>query len=68
MGVFETRYQVNFGSVCGLSTVVAYKLGLSKVGVFQTRFEVNSGYVCGLTTFVACTLDLSTVTRHSLSC
>ena len=41
------------GSVCGLSTVVACKLGLSTVGVFKTSFQVNSGSLCGLSKVVA---------------
>ena len=37
VGVFQNSFQVNSGSVCGLSAVVASKLRLSTVGVFQTR-------------------------------
>jgi len=55
---FKTLLQVNSG--CGLSTVVACKLGLSTVAVFQTRLQINSGSVCGLSTVVACKLALST--------
>jgi len=43
IGMFQTRFQVNSGYVCGLSTVDASKLGLLTVGVFKTRFQVNSG-------------------------
>ena len=46
---------------CGLSTVVACKLGQSTVCVFKTLLQVNSGFVCGLSTVVACELGLSTV-------
>ena len=58
---FKHSFPGNSGSVCGLSTAVACKLGLSTVGVFQTRFQVNSGSVCGLSTVVAWKLGLLTV-------
>ena len=46
--VSKNRFHINAGSVCGLSTVVACKLGQSTVCVFKTRLQVNSGFVCGL--------------------
>ena len=38
VGVFQTRFQVNSGSVSDLLTVVACKLGLSTVGLFEQLF------------------------------
>ena len=56
---FNKSFPDNSGSVCCLSTVVAYKLGLSTVSVFENRFQVNSGSVCGLSTVVAWKLGLT---------
>ena len=58
VAVFQTRFQVNSVSVCGLLTVDASKLGLSTVGVFQNSFPGKLWFCHGLSTVVAWKLGM----------